>query len=325
MTNRRRISLSPCSIRPTAQSGIQVRKERSITTLLEMAPLLDEIAEKMGGGIAIRFQDLNIYSSSKFQQMSAADLHSIEYELPVVFDDCEVSLFILRSSDIIPGKVAKMAMLGEISAGIIHDVNNLLTAISFSLDEIKHELPMGMKEVHDDAMLATDSCKLACERIMRFSTSGNFSKPEPLRSIVEAAIGILRPIIKRAGSAKEIRIVTDVDPVFCVRAVASDVEFAIMNIIQNAINHGIKEKGEVRISASDGGNETMLHISNDGTKIPDSVSVVLGKRPLSKDLDHGYGIYVSKLALVGSGGDLTFESNEERTTFTITLPSCTDE
>lgn len=329
MNKKKQVSNSPITIRPSFESGFSTKNSRSPYALLDFAPLIEDITSKMNCGFLLSFQGLPLYTSTKYEQLSRSDHQLIEYTIPVSFEDCdaEIQLLLANEDFQVSSIVTRKAILGEVAIGMAHDLRNVLTGIGLCLGEVSNQFnDPQLLEPLNDMFESLKAGSQICNRIMRFGCQNVVVKNEYLREIVESSLSIIRPALKHSLKEKKaIKLIEDIDPVLSVYVSNSDVQFAIVNIVLNAINHGIKSEGTIIISANVEDQFVCLSISNDGEKISEEVASELFVRPLSKSIDHGYGLYISKLSLVKQGGDIRFETNESRTTFFISLPYGTDE
>jgi signal transduction histidine kinase len=98
------------------------------------------------------------------------------------------------------------------------------------------------------------------------------------------------------------------------------------NLLGNAITHGEKD-APVKVEAHNHNGEFTLNISNSGTKIPDEAMEKLfhpfsrgDVRPGQQGL--GLGLYISSEIAAAHGGELTAESTDEQTSFTLRMVGC---
>ena len=127
----------------------------------------------------------------------------------------------------------KMEALGQLAGGIVHDFNNLLTAISGYSQLALLELPEDSKTYQDFVQIktATDRGRELTQELRMF-TRQTSSKKEPLslNSIVEETHKLLRRTF-----APEIRITLKLDPELSgINANASQMSQMLMNLCVNA-------------------------------------------------------------------------------------------
>lgn len=132
-----------------------------------------------------------------------------------------------------------------------------------------------------------------------------------VRSLVESVVEELQAEYPDADPDIEVPSV-EVD-------VGDDVRVAIRELVENGIVHG----DSVTVSGTQRGGTVHLDIADDGPGIPDDEL-----RPLDEDveitqLEHGTGIglWIAKTAVETNDGELAFETAEEGTTASVSLPA----
>ncbi len=312
-------------------SGIVPKKKPSMSAFLSLTPLLEQMTERMGGGFKLSQGEVTLFVSREYERMLDAGMHAAQ-EISVEFEEAEARLTVLASA--VDGKrmaeLTRLALLGELSAGMTHDMNNLLTVIDayvfFVVQSIAVNKPHQMEDFLADIAEPLDAMKGICERTQRLASRKRKPETVNLRELTESAIRLMKTPLKRASSKerKEISILNLVSPHLAAEAVYSDVQNAVLNIMLNAVRHGIQGEGRIEIRAATCLRTVILSIENDGVPVPESVRHSLFEKPLSRDCDHGYGLYSSAKNLERFGGRISFVSDSEQTTFFIILPAVSD-
>ena len=106
-------------------------------------------------------------------------------------------------------------------------------------------------------------------------------------------------------------------------AVMAELQSAIINISLNALRHGFsgREAGRLTFAGRRGAGVVCLDIWNDGNPIPGEVASELLLNPINDSPGNGIGLYVAARNLRAFGADMSFDSGQEGTRFTITLPA----
>jgi signal transduction histidine kinase len=97
-------------------------------------------------------------------------------------------------------------------------------------------------------------------------------------------------------------------------------DVVVRNLVENALQHtGDAPEVSVRVTAPDG--SVAIHVTDDGPGIPDAEIAPLATGT-ENALEHGSGIglWVTQWTVRRLGGDLAFDTDENGTTATVTLP-----
>jgi C4-dicarboxylate-specific signal transduction histidine kinase/integral membrane sensor domain MASE1 len=166
-------------------------------------------------------------------------------------------------------QTAKLASLGEMSAGIAHEINNPLSIIAAQIDL----LPMF---AHDPEKFASkiESIKKATERIIKiisglkkFSRSSEHTEhqPQSLANIVRESL------VLTVGKSKknDISVTCTINSEANIDCNEIEIEQVVINMINNAIDAIIdKEKKWVKLEVNEDAGQLVLHITDSGDGIP---------------------------------------------------------
>lgn len=155
---------------------------------------------------------------------------------------------------------AKLAVLGQMSAGINHELNQPLAAIRSYTDNGKQFLQQGRM---DEAMWNLEQIGELTERMAQIGVQLKlFSKKSsgqivavPLHGAIDGALEILRPSLKKAGIVPSI----EVDPVDLeVRANHVLLQQVLVNLISNAMQAMEGQEGKRLVVACTGQDEKVV-------------------------------------------------------------------
>ena len=219
----------------------------------------------------------------------------------------------------------KLASIGQLSAGIAHEINNPLGIIlGYTQLLIRNETPE--TEKYNDLKTIEKhvrSCKSIVEDLLNFARS---SKPnEDVIRVDEALDDVLAFIQQHAGLENiEVRKHYDAS-VPEMRLDEKKIKQVFMNLIMNA-KHAVGKKGTLRIATGLGPSEGQMFV-----KIADTGHGI-EKKNLARIFDPffttkptgegtGLGLSVSYGIIKNHGGDILVESEAgQGSTFTIVLP-----
>ncbi|MGE0546715.1 MAG: PAS domain-containing sensor histidine kinase [Kofleriaceae bacterium] len=169
-------------------------------------------------------------------------------------------------------RAERLATLGELAAGVVHELNNPLTSITVYAEYLVRKLESQGAEVSDLDKLRRIGA--SAQRILRFSRdlvqyarpSGRDLEPVDLASVVRQSVSICEHLVERGG----IDLVVEVDPELpVVQAIAGQLEQVLINLITNAV-HAVENGGKVVVRAGvDGPAAVALEVADSGPGVPE--------------------------------------------------------
>jgi two-component system NtrC family sensor kinase len=148
-------------------------------------------------------------------------------------------------------RAERLATLGELAAGVVHELNNPLTSITVYAEYLVRKLEAQGADVQDLEKLRRIGA--SAQRILRFSRdlvqyarpSGKDTEPVDLSSVVRQSVSICEHLVERGGISLGI----DVDPELpVIQAVHGQLEQVLINLITNAV-HAVENGGKVVVRA----------------------------------------------------------------------------
>lgn len=219
---------------------------------------------------------------------------------------------------------AKLASLGEMSAGIAHEINNPLAIIAGSINLLSKcsDNPVKLAE-----KIAT--IKKSCDRIARIVTGlKKFSRSDSLPNFKNH---VLSKIVKEASILTESKSKRHATPitfeissnalVFCDEI---EIEQVIVNLINNSID-AVKNKPQkwVKLAIFDDQNSVVLRITDAGSGIPENVRQKLFEPFFTtKKVGEGtgLGLSISKGILDEHKATISVVTSSPHTCFEIRFP-----
>ena len=147
---------------------------------------------------------------------------------------------------------AKLASLGQMAAGVVHELNNPLTSIVGYSDYLRAKAERDKADPHDIERLRRIG--ESASRILRFSRdlvqyarpSGKDMEAVDLAAVVRQSVSICEHLVERGGIQLEV----DVDPELpVIQAVGGQLEQVLINLITNAV-HAVENGGKVLVRAT---------------------------------------------------------------------------
>jgi PAS domain S-box-containing protein len=226
-------------------------------------------------------------------------------------------------------RLARLGALGELTAGIAHEINQPLMASGTYVRLIGEVLAQEPPQID----IARRSAKKAAAQIERASgvvrglreliQLGRISAaPACARKLVEQSIELIRPELERANVSIHVRIPSDLPPV---RADILQIEQVLINLLRNSIDaiasSGMPD-GKIRIEVSlSPENLAQFNVRDSG---PGFAAEQAGHPPqhfsTTKAEGLGFGLPLSSSIVTAHGGELWIGQNENGGSVFFTLP-----
>lgn len=231
---------------------------------------------------------------------------------------------------------ARLAAVGELAAGVAHEINNPLSVVltySVLLKEKAQKAPPqaldALPKLMERLQLVEDAsrrCKTIADNLLTFSRQQDDASRQPVdvAALIDDAVRLIRPLMRREG----LRLTCHVDDgVPDVSSNAQQMQQVLFNLLSNAIQAS-PEGGELRVHAVPRDDGCAIQVSDHGEGIPpDVMGRIFEPFFTTKPVGQGTGLGLSIVyGIVQShGGTIHVESDADRgTTFTVWLPAAKD-
>ncbi len=230
---------------------------------------------------------------------------------------------------------SKMASLGEMSAGVSHEINNPLAIIQGgafrALENLSHVPPGGAKDKRDEVEADLNRIIQNCDRIARivrglraFSRSAEHEPfiPTPLSSVVDDVMNFANERFK----SENIEFHIDFRDYYVIDCRPVQMAQVLMNLLNNAFD-AVTERDHnhrhIWVTAEQTGGKLLMSVEDSGPGISKSAQArIFEPFFTTKDigLGTGLGLSISKGIIESHGGRLWLDSESKRTRFWIELP-----
>ncbi|MGN6278125.1 MAG: sensor histidine kinase [Sphingomonas sp.] len=216
----------------------------------------------------------------------------------------------------------KLASLGQIAAGVAHEINQPVAAISSYAHNGRQCLDLGRAADVDDNLASIQSMTARIGAItgelrgFARKASGEIGDVR-LDDAIDGALLLLRDRIARQGVTIDRMPAGDT----LVRAERIRLEQVLMNVLGNALD-ALADQPEplIEIAASEDGNRIDLDIADNGPALPPAIIASLFKPfTTSKEDGLGLGLVISRDIMRDLGGDLVLKPSDRGARFRLRM------
>lgn len=280
----------------------------------------------------------------RIEQQTAAEDGSTKHwmvsKIPMVDDETgAVTHVITVGEDITPrveaihaaGRAEKLAAVGRLAAGVVHEINNPLATISACAEALERRVEEGAfvdSEAEEDlteylGLIKSEAfrCKSITTGLLDFSRHRTGERhPIDAAEILRSSANLISH--QKRGESIQIKVEapSDLPPV---KADGGQIQQAIIALGTNAID-AMPGGGTLIFRATAEGKRVLIEVEDTGVGIPpEDLSKIFEPFFTTKAVGEGTGLGLAVCygIVTDHGGRLSVRSNVERgTTFTITLP-----
>jgi signal transduction histidine kinase len=164
----------------------------------------------------------------------------------------------------------RLTAVGQLAAGVMHDVNNALNPIMAAAYLLRHhaESPDAVRDYANRIQKAAEIAAATASRV------GRFIRQEPVHAggdealdlsvLAEEVLDLTEPMrMRRSSESGEIQIVRQFAPQASTRGLPGDIRAALLNLVQNAVD-AMPEGGTLTMRTFEEGTDTCLAIRDTG-------------------------------------------------------------
>ncbi len=218
----------------------------------------------------------------------------------------------------------RQAALGELAAGVAHEIRNPLNAIGIATQRIQKEfIP-----TEDNTNEYTELTSMMSGEINRINQTLkeflDYARPTKMNKVdvkIESLVQELFMLYKHEVNPDVINVQIEIEPSLIVKADQDVLKQVLGNLLKNAIE-AIHKEGSINIKSWKQKNEILIQVSDDGIGInKKDINHIFDLYFSTKEQGTGIGLAISHKLIQDSGGTIEAWSEEgEGTTMTIHLP-----
>jgi two-component system, NtrC family, sensor kinase len=229
----------------------------------------------------------------------------------------------------------KLATVGQVAAGVAHEINNPLTSIQMCVEAVLRKSLLATEGRVPNVIEPIDIERLrkiqdGAERIHRFSRdltayarpSGRELEEVDLNEVVEHALSFCEPVLYETKASLVRELAADLPPV---RVVRDHIMQVVTNLVRNAAQALRESGGSVTVRTYRSSKRSVgLAVSDDGEGIrqedqPHVFEPFFSTKPAGRGT--GLGLTVVRNIVLAHGGQVSFHSMPgSGTTFVVSLP-----
>lgn len=315
------------SLTPAVPTVSEAVRTAQLLALLFLAPLLALTAFFLRRrGLALRrAHDQEVARLELERRVAArtADLSAAHAELVMEADERQKAETKLQTVQLELVQANRLAILGQVTAGVAHEINQPVAAIRSYADNAVTFLGRNQIDPVKDNLKSiaglTERIGSITDELRTFSRKGTGeSGPISVSDIIEGAMLLLGSRFRKGAGQIE----TEMPPAD-VKVLGNRIrlEQVLINLMQNALEAtegGPSSKISVRYAIDD--EEVQLIVADNGPGIPEAIMQALFTPfNTSKDRGLGLGLVICHDIVAEYGGRIEVESSAAGTTFTVHL------
>jgi len=220
-----------------------------------------------------------------------------------------------------------MASLGELAAGLAHEIKNPLAGIRGVIELLRDESQdESQRNLFEQIVTELDRINRTIHSLLSFARPSLPNRvPTDIAELIEDSLRLIRPNLRKQNIMLEVEVAPDVTRF---RLDATHIRHVLVNLVKNAAD-AIENDGKILVRAitSPDGNDLFISVTDDGPGIPTHLHDKIFEPFYStKFTGTGLGLAVVDSLVSRSGGVIELISEPGRgATFFVLLPDATSE
>jgi two-component system NtrC family sensor kinase len=273
--------------------------------------------------------------TTRTKRLWESELEPLEWEIssyPIHNEDERVVQAILLEQDVTEkrrleatlAQSEKLAAVGQLAAGLAHEINNPLTAIIANAQLIKRDLPPDddMQELVDLIALAGSRANQVVRNLLDLARREQYNfAPTDIHQTIRNALSLLQhDVVARSVDL----IFEPSDDIPKITASQDHLQGVWLNLLTNAMGSLESDRREIRVETKQQGNEIFVIVADTGKGItPENLSRIFEPFYTTKAPGQGTGLGLSVCHRIikQHGGRILVDSKPKvGTKFTVILP-----
>jgi PAS domain S-box-containing protein len=234
-------------------------------------------------------------------------------------------LTLVRSLQDAAEHAERLAGIGRLVAGVVHELNNPLTAVNIYSDVLVEKLgasghdPADVEKLRAIKEAGSRIQRLARDLVTYAKPSGGRTEPVELGGVVEESVRLAKPALKEQSAV----LVKQLEPVPVVEGNRPSLVQVLVNLVTNAAQ-AVDEGGNVTIQLGAAGTRVRLTVRDDGAGMAPDIAArafepFFTTRP---GVGIGLGLAIVQGIVARHGGTVELDTAPGRgTTVTVLLPA----
>ncbi|MCA9057215.1 MAG: PAS domain-containing protein [Planctomycetaceae bacterium] len=260
-------------------------------------------------------------------QRAERDIKEFDDELRRATDEFAETLHRLEDAEQTIHERERFSLLGEVTAGVVHDISNALTPV-FGLIQLLHSLDQMPPHAQEYLNMLDASAQHATQllsnlRHLYCSGDSTMRTSVSLQELLQELPGLTSAKWDSVGrsEAEQIQFHLDLKDNGCVSANATEMTQVFVNLVSNAAD-AMPRGGSLQISLMEQEGFAVVRVADTGSGIPPEIRDRLFEPyTTTKSAGTGLGLCLSKRIVEAHGGTLTVAAGSDGgTVFTVRLP-----
>jgi len=274
------ILLTPDGTLQTANQAFLARNKLSMDEVIGQS--IDSISSGRQCLFSSQLQELDLQTKkpqTKEAQLADGSLFDISF-YPILGNDHSVQAIVCLAKDVTTIKeteqriqqTEKLVAVGQLAAGVAHEINNPLGVILCHTDIMKESSENDEEMLHDIGIIErhTENCKRIVADLLDFSRSRESRIERQLTSVNEIVEGVVS-MVGQQFKKNQIRLNCNLDKALPHCLVDSRrIQQVLVNLIMNGVQ-AVENKGEISISTRLKDDQILIEIEDDGPGISKEV------------------------------------------------------
>ena len=269
-------------------------------------------------------------SFNKVREELKQTYNKLQGKIEAADEDLKKAYKELREKQELLVQKERLASMGQLSAGVAHEINNPIGTIVLFSHTLRKEFPKGDRRREDLEVIVSEAmrCKDIVRDLLNFARQSRVTKESTdLKKLIKEVFSIIKP----EAEVKNIKMDTQFDesvPIVMIDRI--QISQVLVNIIKNSID-AISGEGEVKvnITLNKSGEDVEIKVSDNGCGIKhENLSKLFTPFFTTKDMGKGtgLGLAIAYGVIKMHSGNISVESEPGKgTTFTISLPISEEE